>query len=138
VSYYLYDFHSGVRQLANATGQITATYTYDAFGNLIAQTGTTPNTHLYRGEVFDIVTGLYDLRARYMDTATGRFASTDPYAGDLSLPITLNRYLYASVDPVNSLDPSGRFSFVTNVAILNGIILLLSANPAYVYIQNVY
>src|SRR5258708_4142407 len=43
----------------------TVTYDYDAFGNKINSTGTTPNNFLYRGEFFDSDLGLYYLRARY-------------------------------------------------------------------------
>jgi len=32
---------------------VTDTYDYDAFGNKINSTGTTPNEFLYRGEQFD-------------------------------------------------------------------------------------
>ena len=31
----------------------TDTYEYDAFGNLVNSTGTTPNNYLYRGEQYD-------------------------------------------------------------------------------------
>jgi hypothetical protein len=36
--------------LADPTGQLTDTYTYDAYGLLIAKSGTTVNHYLYRGE----------------------------------------------------------------------------------------
>jgi YD repeat-containing protein len=34
-SYYLYDGHGSVRALADTSGNVTDTYDYDAFGNLI-------------------------------------------------------------------------------------------------------
>lgn len=52
-SYYGYDGMGTVRQLTNAAGAITDTYDYDAFGNLVNSTGTTPNNYLYRGELID-------------------------------------------------------------------------------------
>lgn len=46
-----------VRQLTNSAG--ADTYDYDAFGNKINVTGTTPNNYLYRGEQYDPDLGLY-------------------------------------------------------------------------------
>lgn len=43
----------GNRALTDTTGAVTDTYDYDAFGNLIHSTGTTPNVYLYSGEQFD-------------------------------------------------------------------------------------
>ena len=42
-----------MRQLTNASGAITDAYDYDAFGNLIYRSGTTPNDYLYSGEQLD-------------------------------------------------------------------------------------
>jgi YD repeat-containing protein len=72
-SFYGYDGHDSVRYLTDASGGVTDTYTYDAFGVLIHQTGTTPNNYLYAGEQFDSTLGLYYNRARYLNTSTGRF-----------------------------------------------------------------
>ena len=104
---YLYDGHGTVRALANENGKITDTYTYDAFGNLISSTGSTANSYRYCGEQFDSTTGLYYLRARYMDTSTGRFISQDTYAGSTADPISLHKYIYANSNPVMYSDPSG-------------------------------
>ena len=45
-SFYGYDGHGNVRFLTNSTGTVTDTYQYDAFGRLIASTGSTPNNFL--------------------------------------------------------------------------------------------
>lgn len=87
---------------------VTDSYDYDAFGNKINSTGTTPNNYLYRGEFFDSDLGLYYLRARWMNPLTGRFMSRDPYDGSTILPVTLHKYLYASGDAVDRIDPRGR------------------------------
>ena len=65
--------------------------------------------YLYRGEQYDSDLGLYYLRARYYNPLTGRFMSRDPYDGFIGIPVTLHKYLYAGSDPVNHVDPRGRF-----------------------------
>jgi YD repeat-containing protein len=52
-SYNVYDGHGSVRALTDTTGAVTDTYDYDAFGNLIHSTGSTPNNYLFAGEQFD-------------------------------------------------------------------------------------
>jgi RHS repeat-associated protein len=101
-SYYGYDAHGDVRFLADSTGKVTDTYDYDAFGNIVGSTGTTPNVYRYQGEALDAETGLYYLRARYYDPVTGRFLNVDPMADEGEHP-----YTYAGADPVNGHDPTG-------------------------------
>jgi len=52
-SFYEYDGGGSVRQLTNLAGTVTDTYAYDAFGNKITSTGSTPNNYLYRAEQYD-------------------------------------------------------------------------------------
>ena len=120
VSVYLYDGHGSIVGLANENGIVTDTYSYDAFGNLLKSTGFTKNYYRYCGEQFDETTGLYYLRARYMDTSTGRFISQDSYAGSIFDPISLHRYLYANANPVMYSDPSGCMS-VAGMAVVGAI-----------------
>lgn len=114
-SFYGYDGGSNVRALSNDVGAITDTYSYDAFGNQVSHAGTTPNNYLYRGEQYDPDLGLYYLRARYYNPATGRFMSRDPLGGRLEDPASLHKYLYANGDPANGLDPTGRGALVNFV-----------------------
>ncbi len=70
-----------------------------------------------RGEQYNASTGLYYLRARYMNPETGTFTSMDTYAGTLDNPVSLHKYLYANANPVMYTDPSGYFSLAeTSVA----------------------
>jgi len=110
----LYDGGGTVRQLTDSAGAVTDTYDYDAFGNLVSQTGTTPNNYLYRGEQWDPDLSLYYLRARYYNPVTDRFVSRDPDPGRIAIPQTLHKYLYAGADGVNRIDPTGRADFVEN------------------------
>ncbi len=79
--------------LTNSAGTVTDTYEYDAFGNALQTSGTTPNNYLYRGEQYDSDLGLYYLRARYYNPVTGRFMSRDP-RGQLADP---RRYISISM-----------------------------------------
>src|SRR5262249_45652272 len=83
---YGYDGLGSVRFLTNSTGAGTDTYDYDAFGNLIASTGTTPNNYLFAGEQFDPALGIYYNRARYYDQRLGRFWTMDTWEGDPQSP----------------------------------------------------
>ena len=107
------DGHGSVTALAetNETGTVvTDTYTYDAYGTLLKKTGTTDNDYLYTGEQYNEATGIYYLRARYMNPETGTFISMDSYAGSLDNPVSLHKYLYANANPVMYTDPTGYFS----------------------------
>ena len=105
-SYYIYDGSLSVRALTNETGTITDTLVFDAFGNETAKTGSTDNSYGFQGEEKD-ETGLYYLRARYMDPSTGTFTSMDTYGGSLSDPKSLHKYLFANSNPVAYCDPGG-------------------------------
>jgi RHS repeat-associated protein len=109
-SFYGYDGHGDVRLLTDSAGAATDRYDYDAFGNVISQTGTTPNAYLYAGEQLDQTLGLYYLRARYYRQATGRFVGRDAFEGLTSHPTTQHAYAYTENNPVNNRDPSGRFT----------------------------
>src|SRR6185437_1437472 len=108
VHFYGFDGEGNVRYLTDSSGAITDTYDYDAFGNLTRKTGSTNNNYLYRGEQFDPELGVYYLRARYMDSRTGRFWTMDPFEGHTSDPATLHRYLYCAGNVPNCSDPTGK------------------------------
>ncbi len=96
-----------MRALVNEEGSITDTYSYTAYGELTARTGDTENHYLYTGEYYDGASGLYYVRARYMNPSTGRFISMDSYTGSIYDPASLHRYTYVKDNPVMYKDPSG-------------------------------
>ncbi|MCQ2473205.1 MAG: cellulose binding domain-containing protein [Saccharofermentans sp.] len=124
-SYYIYDGSLSVRALTNETGTITDTLVFDAFGNEIARTGSTDNSYGFQGEEQDS-TGLYYLRARYMDPSTGTFTSMDTYGGSLSDPMGLHKYLFANANPVKYSDPSGHATSLTETNAVTAIITIFA------------
>jgi RHS repeat-associated protein len=102
-SYYDADGLGSVTSLANGSGPLTQTYTYDSFGKVTTSLGSLVNSLQYTGREFDSETGLYYYRARYYDSAAGRFISEDPisFNGDIDF------YAYVGNSPTNLTDPSG-------------------------------
>jgi RHS repeat-associated protein len=127
-SFYGYDGLGSVRLLTDATGAVTDTYGYDAWGNVITASGSTPNEYFYRGEQYDSDLNLYYFRARHFDPLNGRFVSRDTHWGNRSDPITLHKYLYADGDPVDKSDPTGHGSMQDYAKLVGS--LILAAAPA--------
>ena len=82
--------------------EIRKTYRYDAFGNLLKETGDVPNRLTYTGQMYDSAAIQYYLRARFYNPAIGRFMQEDTYRGD-----GLNLYAYCANNLVMYYDPSG-------------------------------
>jgi RHS repeat-associated protein len=102
-SYYQADGLGSVTSLTDGAGGVAASYVYDSFGNLSSSTGTLTNTFRYTGREFDSETGLYYYRARYYDSAVGRFLNQDP----IKFRGGMNFYAYVGNTPVNTNDSSG-------------------------------
>lgn len=81
--------------------------------------GTRQSPFGYAGEMED-ENGLVYLRSRYYNRNTGTFLSLDPYEGDITNPMSLNRYAYVSDNPVNNTDPSGLYACNNEVASIKG------------------
>jgi RHS repeat-associated protein len=135
-SYYIYDGGLSVRALTNEAGIVTDTLVFDAFGNETGRTGSSDNPHGFQGEEQD-ETGLYYLRARYMDPATGTFSTMDTYGGSLSDPMSLHKYLFANSNPVMYSDPSGHMAKLAEQVVVVGIMATLGAEmDGILYIFN--
>ena len=88
----------------DSTGTTQATRTHDAFGNLVATTGTPSGPFGYvggGGYQEDNDSGLRLLGHRYYDASVGRFITRDP-AQDGG-----NWYAYCGNSPTNGADPTG-------------------------------
>ncbi|MBE2224442.1 MAG: RHS repeat-associated core domain-containing protein, partial [Anaerolineae bacterium] len=102
----LVDGLGSVRQ-EMAAGEVETTSTYNPYGTLLAQTGTSGTVYGYTGEQEDSATGLVYLRARYYNPALQVFMGKDPWRGDRMRPITQHGYVYGHNSPPNFNDPSG-------------------------------
>ena len=108
--YYQYDGLGNVRGLSDSSGITGTTYSYDAFGKPDLTTGSVDNDFLYRAEQMDSETGLIYLRDRYYDPSTGGFITRDSFPADEHLTQSINRYVYTGNNPVNRIDPHGRWT----------------------------
>ncbi|MDR1528897.1 MAG: hypothetical protein LBS40_00500, partial [Burkholderiales bacterium] len=150
-AYILQDGQGSSRITVDATGAVQDVISFDAFGNRTDGFGRTADetlstdlSHLYVGELFDADANLYHLRARDYDPQTGRFTARDEFEGSILIPLSLNNYIYANDDPVNMIDPSGRFfsmaqigiavniggAFLTGYGIGSGIMSITEGNVA--------
>jgi RHS repeat-associated protein len=110
---FLKDGLGSVRTLADASGTVTGTKTYSAFGETLLTTGSDPQPYGFAEEAFDAVTDLSYNRARWLDPKTGTFLTYDHGI--------LTGYTYANSDPVNLTDPSG-YMTIAETAIVAGLI----------------
>ena len=103
-NYFVQDEMGSTLFLLDEAHEIQKTYRYDAFGNLLKETGDIQNRLTYTGQMYDGTTAQYYLRARFYNPAIGRFLQEDTYRGD-----GLNLYAYCANNPVIYYDPSGHF-----------------------------
>ena len=104
--FYLYNGHADVTALIGESGNIMASYRYDAFGIIIEHIGIDSNI-TYAGYQYDKETDLYYLNARYYDSKIVRFMTEDTYTGEEDDPLSLNLYTYCHNEPVMYDDPTG-------------------------------
>jgi RHS repeat-associated protein len=99
--YYLADGLGSIVAKADASGTVTLSRRYDAWGNL--ELGATTAGYAFTGREWDPETGLYYYRARYYDPKIGRFLSEDPigFEGGMSF------YTYVGGNPARYSDPNG-------------------------------
>jgi RHS repeat-associated protein len=106
-NYFIYDGHGSTRMLTDSGGNFVNSFAYDAYGNLIASNSIPQTSYLYTCQQWDTDLGSYYLRARTYNPGTGRFPTTDSYAGNNEDPLSLHKYLYCHGNPINGTDPSG-------------------------------
>ena len=104
--YYHYDGRGDTVALTDDAGNVTDTKEYDAWGIVIASTGSTVTPYQFSGRngyQFEVVTACFYVRARMYQPAIGRWNSLDPLyqAG--------SQYIFAYQSPVTGIDPFGNF-----------------------------
>ena len=97
-----------MRGVVSSSGSLTASTSYDAWGNPETTGGLTTYTPFGFAGGYTDPTGLLYLINRYYDPATGQFVSVDPMVDQTGQP-----YAYTGDDPVNDVDPLG-LSFMGN------------------------
>ena len=106
--YFLGDALGSVRQLTDQAGAITYAASYDPYGVVTQSSGAGQSAYGYTGEQQD-ASGLVYLRARYYNPNDGRFMSRDTWGGDENRPMSMNRWMYASGNPIRFIDPTGHY-----------------------------
>jgi RHS repeat-associated protein len=101
-NWFHHDQLGSTRLVTDAAGSVQATYVYDPFGNLVLSTGSVVNPFRFGGQYLDSESGLYYLRARYYDSLTGQFLTTDPI-----VRVTREPYAFVEGDPLNATDANG-------------------------------
>ena len=119
--FYVKNAQGDVTGLVSTSGARVVTYTYDAWGNPLATTGTmastlgSANPLRYRGYVYDTETGLYYLQSRYYNPGWGRFINADGYASTGQGIIGNNMFAYCGNNPVIRHDPTGQFGLTATI-----------------------
>ena len=125
--YYVLNLQGDVIAIVTTWGETYGTYTYDAWGNVISQSGSIAsiNPIRYRGYYYDSESGLYYLGSRYYDPAVKRFINADgatlavTNSGELT---DKNYFAYCNNNPVMQKDDDGELGHIAVAALVGGLI----------------
>ena len=110
---YTYDGRGSVSVVIGGYGDFRASYWYDGLGNVKSQIygygafGSGKKYYGYNAEQYNPVTGNQNLRNRQLNVRRQRFLTEDTYLGNKTDTLSINRYIYASDNPLKYKDPSG-------------------------------
>jgi RHS repeat-associated protein len=90
------------RLLVNTSGSVVGSESYDAYGGVSGETGSSSSAIGFAGGYEDGATGFLYLIHRYYDPGTGEFVTVDPMVSQ-----TMQPYAYAGDDVVNESDLDG-------------------------------
>ena len=116
--YYVLNQQGDVIRIVGYLGATLCEYQYDAWGNVLAITGTYKDTIgkvnpiRYCGYYYDTDTGFYYLQSRYYDPSIGRFINADQFASTGQDFLGYNMFAYCNNNPVVGFDPSGHFDLI--------------------------
>ena len=117
--FYLTNQMGDVIGISDNAGSLIATYTYSAWGEVLAVTPATTgnstqlaianaNPLRYRGYYLDQETGYYYLRSRYYSPSTTRYMCSDILSNISFVKEEYNGFLYCSNLPICNTDLTGR------------------------------
>ena len=112
VHFYHFGNTGNTRFLTDAGGAVTDSYAYDAYGRLLAQSGSSDQIYTFVGSLGvrnDAAAGLSHMHHRYYDANSRRFVSRDPIFLRLMSRkgLEANPYHYVAGQPTRRVDPSG-------------------------------
>jgi RHS repeat-associated protein len=102
IHYLVADALGSVRGVVNSSGSLSASTSYDAWGNPETTGGLTSYTPFGFAGGYTDPTGLVYLIGRYYDPVIGQFLTVDALVDETGQP-----YAYTGDDPVNAVDPLG-------------------------------
>ncbi len=108
--YHLGDVLGSVRQQTDSSPIVTQAVSYQPFGELMMDVGSTQSEYGFTGEQTD-ETGLLYLRTRYLAPFLGTFINKDNAPLNEFIPQENGLYLYANNNPVTYTDPTGMCVF---------------------------
>jgi len=97
VYYFLTNQRGDVSSIIDNTGVEVGSYSYDAYGNVLSETGTIAKENNIRYASY------------YYDPVNGIFQALDPHPRDEDDPVSQNGYTYTGNNPVINVDPDGDF-----------------------------
>jgi RHS repeat-associated protein len=113
--WYYQDGRGNTSHVADDTGALVETYTYDLGGKPFITTAagkTSPgNRFLYNGRDYSSFTSLYDFRNRFYQPATSRFIQSDP----IGFASGNHLYRFSGNSAVNAGDPMGLFDQMQHI-----------------------
>ncbi|HEX3045153.1 MAG TPA: RHS repeat-associated core domain-containing protein [Bacillota bacterium] len=106
--FYIQNIRGDVMMLVGTDGVVKSVRDYDASGQMLCKApGHSDRDPFGFTGGLDAGNGLWKLGARFYDSGKNSFIQQDRYMGDPSDPLSLNRYVYCNLDPVNFVDPTG-------------------------------
>ena len=109
--YYVLNHQGDVVKLINSSSSVVASYTYNAWGEILTATGTMAdiNPLRYRGYYYDSETGWYYLQSRYYDPVMHRFINADSFASTGAGILGCNMFAYCNNNPIIYSDTTGQW-----------------------------